>query len=177
MTTSTSSTSSVAAGFGFGTQSNPPGSSNSSTNCELCFSPGGDLLWHDAHCRVVRVTGSEATAFPGYCRVIWTAHLAEMTDLSATRAKHMMDIVLGVERALRGLLKPDKINLASLGNVVPHVHWHVIPRWKDDSHFPAPIWATPQRPGVMRPVPSTAELIQRLQVELPNALPTLAPKP
>jgi len=52
-----------------------------------------------------------------------------------------MATVLAVERVLREQLKPDKINLASLGNVVPHLHWHVIPRWTDDSHFPDPIWA------------------------------------
>jgi len=31
---------------------------------------------------------------------------------------------------------------------VPHVHWHVIPRWLDDSHFPQPIWANPRRKSV-----------------------------
>ncbi|HXN14887.1 MAG TPA: HIT domain-containing protein, partial [Usitatibacter sp.] len=40
---------------------------------------------------------------------------------------------------------PDKMNLASLGNMVAHVHWHVVPRYRDDRHFPKPIWSTPQR--------------------------------
>jgi diadenosine tetraphosphate (Ap4A) HIT family hydrolase len=35
--------------------------------------------------------------------------------------------------------------VASLGNVVPHLHWHVIPRYADDAHFPAPVWATAVR--------------------------------
>ena len=34
-----------------------------------------------------------------------------------------------------------QVNVASLGNVVPHLHWHVIPRYADDAHFPAPVWA------------------------------------
>jgi diadenosine tetraphosphate (Ap4A) HIT family hydrolase len=42
-------------------------------------------------------------------------------------------------------MKPGKVNLASLGNQVPHLHWHVIPRYADDAHFPKPIWATPER--------------------------------
>jgi diadenosine tetraphosphate (Ap4A) HIT family hydrolase len=41
-------------------------------------------------------------------------------------------------------MAPDKINLASLGNVVPHLHWHVIPRFADDPHFPNPVWGVRQ---------------------------------
>lgn len=113
--------------------------------CELCGEPGGELLWHDARCRVVRVKGAEAEAFPGFCRVIWTVHVAEMSDLAEADRAHLMRVVNGVERSLRHLLSPDKINLASLGNLVPHLHWHVIPRWRNDSHFPGPIWANAVR--------------------------------
>ena len=49
-----------------------------------------------------------------------------------------MNIVFAVEAALRALLAPHKMNLASLGNQVPHLHWHVVPRFADDSHFPQP---------------------------------------
>jgi diadenosine tetraphosphate (Ap4A) HIT family hydrolase len=51
-----------------------------------------------------------------------------------------MSIVLAVEQALRRVLNPDKVNLASLGNMTPHLHWHVIPRFRDDRHFPNPVW-------------------------------------
>jgi diadenosine tetraphosphate (Ap4A) HIT family hydrolase len=46
---------------------------------------------------------------------------------------------------LRDALAPTKINLAALGNMVPHLHWHVIARFDWDSHFPQPIWGTRQR--------------------------------
>jgi diadenosine tetraphosphate (Ap4A) HIT family hydrolase len=52
-----------------------------------------------------------------------------------------------LERCLRQHVSPDKINLASLGNQVPHLHWHVIARFAWDSHFPAPVWAAPIRPA------------------------------
>ncbi len=42
-------------------------------------------------------------------------------------------------------MQPDKMNVASLGNMTPHVHWHIVPRFRDDRHFPHPIWAAPQR--------------------------------
>ncbi len=136
------------------------------TECELCAHPGGDLLWEDALCRVVRVTDSSAAAFPGFCRVVLQRHVAEMSDLSPTDAHHALDILLATERAVRRSVRPDKINLASLGNMVPHLHWHVIPRWQDDSHFPAPIWAGAQRAVIERRAPEHATLRSALETEL-----------
>ncbi len=110
--------------------------------CELCESPGGGVFWRDERCRVVHVPGSGQA---GLCRVIWNRHVAEMTDLAAADRQHLMSVVFAVEAALRAVVRPDKINLASLGNQVPHLHWHVIPRWRDDRHFPGTIWSTPLR--------------------------------
>jgi len=135
-------------------------------DCELCAGPGGDLLWEDGVCRVVRVTDATGEAFPGYCRVILNRHVAEMSALTASDVRHVMNVVFATERALRQVVQPDKINLASLGNVVPHLHWHVIPRWRDDSHFPSPIWAAAQRPAVLRPIPARASLLHALTAEL-----------
>ena len=111
--------------------------------CELCDDTGGDLLWQDDRLRVVRVADPD---YPAFCRVIWKQHVKEMTDLAVEERRHLMDVVFGVEQALRGELAPDKINLASLGNLTPHLHWHVIPRWQTDRHFPRPVWAEPLRP-------------------------------
>ena len=105
--------------------------------CELCQGPGGEVVWQDALCRVVRV---EAADYPGFCRVIWNSHVGEMTDLPSADRRHLMTLVFAVEAAVRSLLRPDKVNLASLGNMVPHVHWHVIPRRRNDRRFPQPIW-------------------------------------
>jgi diadenosine tetraphosphate (Ap4A) HIT family hydrolase len=69
----------------------------------------------------------------------------EMSDLSAVQQNRLMRVVFGTEAAVRQVMKPDKINLASLGNLTPHLHWHVIPRFVDDRHFPQPVWAAPQR--------------------------------
>jgi diadenosine tetraphosphate (Ap4A) HIT family hydrolase len=135
-------------------------------SCELCDSPGGEILWQDDRCRVIRVGGSEGAAFPGFCRIVWSKHVREMSDLAAVERRHLLDIVAATETAVRKLMGPDKINLASLGNVVPHLHWHVIPRWADDSHFPAPIWAPPARPVPARAQPATAALIAALVAEL-----------
>jgi diadenosine tetraphosphate (Ap4A) HIT family hydrolase len=107
------------------------------------------VLWHDARLRVILVADAD---YPAFCRVVWNAHVREMTDLSAGDRGHFMDAVFGVEEALRELLAPAKINLASLGNQVPHLHWHVIPRFADDAHFPDPVWAPKRRDGRAHPV-------------------------
>jgi len=96
------------------------------------------MLWQDEFCRIVRVT--DTPDYPGFCRVILNRHVAEMTDLAPQERSRLMMAVMKVEQALRDLLQPDKINLAALGNVVPHLHWHVIPRFADDPHFPNPVW-------------------------------------
>lgn len=114
-------------------------------DCPLCTPSAEQVVWEDDRCRVIRV---DDPAHPGFCRVIWREHVAEMTDLLTADRRHLFAVVMATERALRDLLHPDKINLASFGNMVPHVHWHVIPRYRDDSHFPESVWGTPQRPGV-----------------------------
>jgi diadenosine tetraphosphate (Ap4A) HIT family hydrolase len=123
--------------------------------CELCDSEGGALVWRDEHCRVVHVSDP---GYPGYCRAIWNAHVGEMSDLKEKDRDRLMRVVFTVEAALRESLRPDKINLASLGNLTPHLHWHVIARFRSDPHFPNPIWGVALRgPGT-----STGPADQRL---------------
>ena len=113
--------------------------------CELCETDGGELLWRDGLCRVVLVA---EPGYPGFCRAIWNFHVREMTDLAEDERVRFMRVVFAVEQVLREQLRPHKINLASLGNATPHLHWHVIPRFRDDPHFPDPIWSRPARlPG------------------------------
>ena len=110
--------------------------------CELCASPGGDVLWRDDFCRIVLVDDPD---YPGFCRVVLERHVKEMTDLIPAERARLMNAVFATEAALRDLVLPRKVNLASLGNAVPHLHWHVVPRHSDDRNFPKPIWAAPVR--------------------------------
>jgi diadenosine tetraphosphate (Ap4A) HIT family hydrolase len=130
--------------------------------CELCKTDGGELLWQDDFCRVVLVSDAD---YPGFCRVILGRHIKEMTDLQEGERSRMMRVVFAVEAAVREVLRPDKINLASLGNVVPHLHWHIIPRFEGDRHFPNPIWGEAKRQGVA-PLLDKARLKERIQAAL-----------
>ena len=105
--------------------------------CPLCQPINQEVLWHDDFCRVVLLGDAD---YPAYCRVELQAHVKEMSDLPPLERARMMKVVFAVETAIREVIKPDKINLASLGNKTPHLHWHVIPRFEHDKHFPNSHW-------------------------------------
>jgi diadenosine tetraphosphate (Ap4A) HIT family hydrolase len=111
--------------------------------CPLCEADGGLVVFRNQALRIVQA--SEA-GFPAFYRVVWSRHAAEFSDLSAAERETCMNAVVAVEQVLRSELRPAKINLAALGNMVPHLHWHVVARFDWDSHFPAPVWSAPQRP-------------------------------
>jgi diadenosine tetraphosphate (Ap4A) HIT family hydrolase len=110
--------------------------------CVLCDEVGGHLVVDGRQWRIIR---AEDANFPAFYRLIWKKHVAEFSDLTAAERLLCMDGVTAIEQVLRESLKPTKINLASLGNVVPHLHWHVIARFEWDSHFPNPVWGEAKR--------------------------------
>mgnify|MGYP001434084614 CR=1 FL=1 len=119
------------------------------SSCELCNAAGGELLWQNELCRVVLVGDAD---YRGFCRVILNRHVKEMTDLDTTTRERLMRVVYATEQTLRELMQPEKINLASLGNRVAHLHWHVVARFADDKHFPGSIWGEARQGNVPRPV-------------------------
>ena len=124
--------------------------------CPLCESDGGLLVFRNEDLRIIQA--SEA-GFPAFYRVVWNRHVAEFSDLSPTERQVCMHAVAKVEQVLRSELQPTKINLAALGNMVPHLHWHVIARFERDSHFPSPVWAAALRPS---PAAQEAAILARL---------------
>ncbi len=111
-------------------------------DCELCRSDGGTIVLANEWLRVTLV---DEPNYPGYVRVIWNEHVREMTELSDDERLRLMRTVFAVEDAQIEVLEPLKMNIASLGNMTPHLHWHVIARFADDLHYPQPVWGAPQR--------------------------------
>jgi diadenosine tetraphosphate (Ap4A) HIT family hydrolase len=132
--------------------------------CSLLAAPAaGVVIWDDAQLAVVAVDEAE---YPGFTRVVWKAHVKEMTDLSPAERTRVMDVVWQVEHAQREVMAPEKINLASFGNMTPHVHWHVIPRYLDDAHFPNPTWAVAQRSAGAEVLAARRALLPQLRLAI-----------
>ena len=129
-------------------------------DCPICTAQHEEILLQTPNLRVIAVH-NEANA-PAFCRVIWQHHVAEMTDLQPAERAELMDVVYKVEAAMRQVLQPEKINLASFGNVVPHLHWHVIARFQDDACFPAPIWAAAMREATFRLPENWSSQVKRM---------------
>ena len=136
-------------------------------DCPLCTQEGGQLVWRGEKLRVIR---ADEAGFPAFYRVVWNAHVTEFSDLNAADRAHCMDVVLQVEQALRTHLQPTKINLATLGNMVPHLHWHVIARFGWDSHFPGPVWAAAVRERSEDQEAAVHERLPALEAQLRTSL-------
>lgn len=111
-------------------------------DCSLCHAVGGALVCRNSLLRAVIVDDAD---LPGFVRVIVNEHVKEMTDLDVAARLELLRVVLAAEEAIRETFEPLKVNLASLGNAVPHVHWHVVARFADDAFYPQSIWGVRQR--------------------------------
>tara|TARA_B110000090_G_scaffold149654_1_gene164179 strand:+ start:20 stop:448 length:429 start_codon:yes stop_codon:yes gene_type:complete len=113
-----------------------------SDNCALCSSHKYPIIWANDLFRIVLINDQN---YRGYCRVDLINHIKEMSDLDEAIRNEFMGVIFQMEKIVKEYLQPDKINLASLGNITPHLHWHIIPRYLSDNHFPDSIWSEKKR--------------------------------
>jgi diadenosine tetraphosphate (Ap4A) HIT family hydrolase len=85
-----------------------------------------------------------------------------------------MSLVFAVEQAVRQVMHPDKINIAALGNMVPHIHWHVIPRYKDDAFFPGSAWSQKTQQTSATTLESRTKLAQELPAAIKHVIAQLS---
>ena len=116
-----------------------------SGNCVLCSSQKYPIIWANNLLRIVLINDQN---YRGYCRVDLINHIKEMTDLDEETRHEFMGVIFQTEKIIKEYLQPDKINLASLGNITPHLHWHIIPRYLSDNHFPDSIWSEKKRNAI-----------------------------
>ena len=114
--------------------------------CPMCATVGrgdNDYGVHVFTGEFAEVSLERRTRLPGYCVVIWRhGHVAEPTELDPRQACGYWQEVLAVGRAVRARFDPVKVNYLTLGNMVPHLHTHVVPRYLDDPAPGGPIeWA------------------------------------
>ena len=137
--------------------------------CPLCDAPGGRLVFEAAKFRVIHA--AEA-GLPAFYRVVWKDHVAEWSDLMPEDRVLCMDAVVAVERSLRDALAPTKMNIAALGNAVPHLHWHVIARFDWDPRFPGSVWAEIQREREPAREAAVAKLLPAAEQQMVQKLTT-----
>jgi diadenosine tetraphosphate (Ap4A) HIT family hydrolase len=133
----------------------------------LCDDAGGRIVVQAPRWRLVHA--SEA-GFPAFYRLVWQEHVKEFSQLAAADRHACLDILVTLEQALLRHLQPDKVNLATLGNAVPHVHWHAIARFAWDTHFPGAVWAAPQRAADERRIAEVTARLPALEEDLVSSL-------
>lgn len=102
----------------------------------------------------------------GYTIVIWSGrHVTDLADLSLDELARYSSEVVAVARALHDVFQPKKMNYLTLGNWVPHLHTHLIPRYEDDPAPGAP-FPLPLEPRPALPEAQVRSDLQRLRVSL-----------
>jgi len=109
-------------------------------SCPLCEEKNENIIYENGLFRVILVD-----EIPAFTRIILNRHISEFSDLSLEESLDISKAIYKIEKAMLKYIKPDKVNIASLGNYVPHLHIHIIPRYKEDSWYPDSIWSEKHR--------------------------------
>jgi diadenosine tetraphosphate (Ap4A) HIT family hydrolase len=97
--------------------------------------------------------------FPGWTVVVLKRHATELFHLAPTERIQLMEEVSRAAKALAETFEAKKINYELLGNQLPHIHWHVIPRLASDPAPLEPVWRVQHEPAQ----PPASELQERIQ--------------
>ena len=128
--------------------------------CPMCRKWPDDADLQVAELEECFVSLNRDQFFPGYCFVFAKKHVTELFHLEATRRHAIIDEVNRVAEALHAVFQPTKMNYELLGNMVPHMHWHLVPRFTTDPLWPRPIWAEPHDEVLL----SAAEYAERIEL-------------
>ena len=113
---------------------------------------------------------SKNQTYRGHCSLIFDPrHAARPDQLTAGEWTAFCADLYAAQRAVVTVTRPDHINVESLGNVVPHLHWHIIPRYVGDARWGMPIWTTPlsAMPDIRLDPRDREALLEQLRATLP----------
>ncbi|GAB6045717.1 HIT domain-containing protein [Caminibacter profundus] len=130
--------------------------------CPLCNPKNEDIIFENELLRVILVD-----EIPGYVRVITQKHIKELSELSDNEAIRLTLVIKKIENAIIKILRPDKVNIVSLGNMVPHLHIHIIPRFINDPWWPGATFCKKNREFNY---PITQKDIEKLKKEIKNTI-------
>ena len=129
-------------------------------SCQMCTKWNTEPELRIAELKQCYVLLNRDQFFPGYTFVVAKEHVTELFHLDQEARATIIEEVASTAAALYKLFKPDKINYELLGNMVPHMHWHLVPRFRTDRLWPRPIWAEPHEEVVLSP----AEYAERIEL-------------
>jgi diadenosine tetraphosphate (Ap4A) HIT family hydrolase len=98
--------------------------------------------------------------YPWLLLVPRRADAVEIIDLDEAEQGQLMTEITRVARAVKGITKCDKLNIAALGNLVPQLHVHIVARRTSDAAWPRPVW------GAVPPLAHDAAEVQSFISEL-----------
>jgi diadenosine tetraphosphate (Ap4A) HIT family hydrolase len=110
--------------------------------------------------------------YRGHCQLVYdTAHVVGLENLPAAQFSALMADLQRAAGAITRVCRPDLMNYASMGNVVPHVHWHLVPRYRSDPRWGLPIYTSDPAEMRMTRVPESEyrRLVQELIEQLERA--------
>jgi diadenosine tetraphosphate (Ap4A) HIT family hydrolase len=143
------------------------------SNCPLCAprppsTEHGDLV---AQLSVSSLFLAGNQTYHGQCVLIFDPrHVARMDELTPEEWRAMSADLFRAQQAVARVVTPDHMNIESLGNVVAHLHWHIVPRYRDDPRWGQPIWATPLESMIDTRLPALERdaLISKVRAFLEN---------
>ena len=100
-----------------------------------------------------------------WVKVFTQRKIKEFSECSADEKAEIFRVLDIVEKLMLSYFNADKINIASFGNLLPQVHWHIMARFKTDSYFPEPMWGQKQRAAQLD-LPSFEVFFTQLQNKL-----------
>lgn len=133
------------------------------TDCRFCEGerPAADDRVGDLTATVAYLHDDQF--FPGWVVLVLKRHATEVFELEPGEQVRMMDDVSRVAAALYDLFAARKINYACLGNQIPHIHWHIVPRLADDPAPLEPVWSVPHAPLRLDPAERAARIARLRQ--------------
>jgi len=105
-----------------------------------------------------------------WLKIFTKRKIKEFSDANGEERMVIWQALDIIERAMLEHFKPEKINIAQFGNYLPHLHWHIMARFKDDSFFPEPMWGQKQREGQSH-VTGMPEFLETVKKELTTLRP------
>ena len=115
-------------------------------DCVMCARVAGEGPLFIADLPTSRAYFNEDQFFPGWVFVVLKRHAVELYELTPSERAAQIEDVNRVARALASVYQPVKMNYELLGNQVPHIHWHLVPRLAGDPEPRWPVWRLTHEP-------------------------------